>query len=242
MSFPHPEWLLLLGIVALYLYDSALLLAVNEAIITPRGRDGWRLAFGSERFPFRGREPYFPHPWLPHRPLYRLVWRFEGDAPAEASPPPPRHLGPLGWLVWLMAVALFVLLPAGLFSPLGQPLLFAALALFYGAELAALTWIWRHRGDWNCRGGRYASLVFECVTCPPFALNLVRRLSTAAHGKVGLPSARPLLDAAAWSEAVPHLITRIEGELAWEPPESPRHRALARHLDQLLKETAACPA
>lgn len=64
--------------VGLYLYDSAVLLASNEVILSPRQSGRWVAMFGADSFQLRGKEPFMPNPLLPHHPIFRLSWNIEG--------------------------------------------------------------------------------------------------------------------------------------------------------------------
>ena len=63
--------------VGLYLYDSIRLLYRNEAILIPT-RKGWKVCFGLREPQISGRELFILAPHLPHRPMFRPTWRFEG--------------------------------------------------------------------------------------------------------------------------------------------------------------------
>ena len=69
------EVLLLAAMVGLYLYDSARLLHANEGVLMASLGGRWSLHFGAEHFTLRGKEPFVPHPLLPHRPLYPFQWK-----------------------------------------------------------------------------------------------------------------------------------------------------------------------
>ena len=80
------EVLLMILVVALYLYDSMALLYCNEGILVPTS-NGWKVRFGFREPKIRGKELFIPAPWLPHRPMFRLAWQFDGNsAPAAAEP------------------------------------------------------------------------------------------------------------------------------------------------------------
>lgn len=235
MTVPHPELLLVVGMVGLYLYDSAVLLASNEALLTP-GRTGrWHGLFGADNFQIRGKEPVLPNPLLPHRPLYRFSWRMEGFVgPCRPWSPPGNAYAILTPSIWLMAGALFVLIPLGLFSSWGDRAITAAVVLFYVNALIALTLVWVKRSDYGLNGKRLAALAFESLTCPPFALNLVRHLSLGLQPEEDFLSVvNHCLTGAERDAALGKMAMRVQSEIDWENEGTPRARTLNAQLQYL---------
>src|SRR5258706_16411317 len=98
--------LLMAVVIGLYLYDSTLLLYCNEGVLTPRGKADWSVGFGSDHARILGKEVFIPNPFLPHRPLFRLSWRWEGNSSEEEEnwTAHKTSLGPMAPMVWGMAV------------------------------------------------------------------------------------------------------------------------------------------
>lgn len=243
MILPSPELVLMLVALGLYLYDSAVLLHINEGVMTPR-RGGWRVRFGSSRFIVRGRQLYLPSPFLPHRPGFRLLW--------DLDPPPPEGPGawearrqlfrPVAPLVCAMAVALFGLLPLGLFSVLGDWALLLAIATLYGSIAGALAWIVMRRKQLGLGARRLAGLAFELLACPPFAVNVVRRVAVEMPLDADLVgAARALQRPEDWQETRGELIARLDEQIDAED-EGSRRSALLRESRRRLAEERACPA
>lgn len=244
MIVAHPEILLVAGMVGLYLYDSALLLASNEALLSPGNKGRWTALFGADSFQVRGKEPFVPNPLLPHRPLYRFSWNTEGlVGPSRPWSPPGNVYAILAPSIWLMLVALFVLIPLGLFSRLGNIAVAAGIVLFYVNALMALTLVWFKRGDYEISGRRFASLAFESLTCPPFALNLVRHLSLGCQPREDFLSVvNHCLSGAERDAALEKVITRVKSEIDWEDEGTPRANTLNTHLQYLSRESNSCRA
>jgi hypothetical protein len=238
------EVLLMALAIGLYLYDSTVLLYFDEGIVLRAGR-GWLVRFGSSNVRLMGKDLFLPNPLLPHRPLYRLSWRIpalpsgaDGDWAARRAL--FRGLAPM---IWGVALAFFVLLPAGLFSRLGVPLLLAALALLYLSILAASCWLAFHRASLRLPAKTLVLLAFECVVCPPFALNLVRKVSLAMPVAEDLAvAARTLQAPADWDATRLELIKRLEEEIDGEEEHSERAALLARSKRRLMEEGTSCPA
>lgn len=222
---------LLMGLIAsLYLADSALLLHVNEGVICRGGGGRWSVSLGSREYRLQGKPVFLPNPLYPHRPLFRLAWRFDG-ADAEAREDWDARallLRPLAPLVWGMACSLFLLLPLGFFTALGDGALAAAIVLLYGSIIAALTWVWRRQAEFKLGGRQFAALAFEALACSPFALNIVRKLSLRIPAGEDLVSvARRLQGPADWRETRAMLVARLDEAIEAEVEDSSRAAGMA---------------
>lgn len=230
----HAEALLVAAMLGLYLYDSVQLLYSNEGVLAATLGGRWSLHFGAEHYTLRGKQPFLPNPLLPHRPVFLLYWKQQvpaekGAAPAQRWTPPP--FGPykvLAPLVWLMALALFGLVPVGLFTRYGNAAIAAGILVFYGTALLALTYIWFKRSALQLTSRRFGALAFESLTCPPFALNLIRHLSWTTRSTEDLISAgRRLMRQEDWSDCLPIVVKRIDDAIACENEGTARAMALA---------------
>lgn len=220
------EAALMLAAAGLYLYDSALLLYRDEGVVSTVGRTGWAVRFGSIQI--RSRYLFIPSPLMPHRPIFRLVWKPETGAAGDRRWTERRTLfEPFFPLVWGMLVSIFVLLPLALFLRLGDAVLLAALALLYLNILALLGWIALKRLSFGLTGRRFAALAFEALICSPFALNLVRKISAEMPVDENLVhAARRLQKAQDWESSRKQILARIDEELDFEGEESVRSSAL----------------
>jgi hypothetical protein len=136
-----------------------------------------------------------------------------------------------------MLLALFGLIPLGLFSRLGHLAIAAGVVLFYVTVVTALTLVWMKRADHALSGRRFAALAVECLTCPPFALNLVRHLSLGGKpGQDFLAVIDQCLTGAERNAALAQAVTRIRNEIDWEDEGSPRATTLNTHLQFLTRE------
>lgn len=235
------ELALMAGAAALYLADSAFLLYSNEGVVSPKGRNGWSVRFGST-LRLRGKELFVPSPLTPHRPVFRLTW--DPDQAGRAGDPSwsarRGALGPLTPLVWGMALALFALLPLGLYTRLGDAALLAAIALLYVSIIAALGWLALARRRLGIAGRRLAALAFESLVCPPLALNVIRKVSAEMTAREDLvDAARRLLAPADWERARLQFVSRIEEELESEDEDSARASRLRRRRQDLLQAATA---
>jgi hypothetical protein len=237
------EVLLMGAVVGLYLYDSSSLLYVNEGVLIPRGGKHWTVAFGSDKARISGKELFVPNPLVPHRPMFRLSWKFEGESGRHRRDWTGRveAFGPLIPLVWAMVAALFLLLPLGLFTRLGEQMVLAAVALLYLSIAVSLVWMWINRARLEISPRKLAALAFESLACSPFALNLVRKLSMGLRIDEDLVSAAcRLQDAEGWRATRGEMIARLDEEIEGEDADSPRALALKAHRLKLSERDAEC--
>ncbi len=191
-------------IVLFYLYDSSVLLYSNEAVLTRDSRGHWSVAVGWTGFLFAGRALQVLNPFTPHRPSFRLYWNSGStvvDTTDQSWSEPMAKLTALAPFTLTAGIGLFVVLPLGLFTALGVYADLAGMALFYGATAAALYRVKRLGLLEATDLRRFLGFAFECLACPPFGVNMVRRMALAKKISEPLPLAGArLLDPAAWGQ------------------------------------------
>jgi hypothetical protein len=227
--------------VALYLYDCTVLLYSNEGMLVACG-GGWRADFGFREFLVLGRALSVLNPLTPHRPAYRLRWTMQTYGAAMAGGGwelPLGHRRALAAFAASAAAGLFVLLPYGLFVGEAVWPVVAALVVLYGSIGTALGLVQRQRQAAGLSRRQFAGLAFECLACPPFGINLVRRIAMSKAVAEPLPhAAARLLDAAGAGE----VLRRCEDWLGAEAPRDPiaaaRHDRLREELRDLRRPSA----
>ena len=223
------EALLMLAALALYLSDSILLFASNEAALL-RGRRGrWRAGFGLDRWRLAGKEPYLPNPFTPQAPLLRLHWRMRAPAAAAAGAPLvlPAELDRFALHAWVSWLCLFVWLPVVLFQPQGLVFTLTAVLVLYLNIVVAMVRLQRCRTAFVLPARDFAVLAFECLVCPPFSINLVRKLSARAGVREDLVSAAMrLLPADALPAFKVQCLRRLDEAIESEGEDSPDWQSL----------------
>lgn len=234
------EAALMLLAAALYVYDALILLASNEAVLVRQGR-GWRAVFGAFRWRLAGKEPCAPGLLAPHRPIIRLAWQFAGP-PAGAARQrvqAPVGLGGLAVCAWLSGLTLFVLLPSSLFLGLGTWVTLGVIVLLYAVNLTALGLLYRVHRRLRRPAAGYWSTAFECLVCPPFCINLVRRACEwQGMNEDLLQACQSLLTPAAMAEVRAQCLLRLDEQIAFEDEQSSRMAALQRARERLLPQGA----
>ena len=216
--------------IALYLFDSSVLLYANQGIMTCSRGGHWSVSSGWRGFLLAGRTVCVVNPFAPQEPAFRLGWRINRPVPSPidhgwSQLAVPLHR--LRWPVVIAGTALFVLLPIGLFTRAGVYATVTALTLLYGSTAVGLYLLHGQRQQLDMNGRHFWGFAFECMACPPFAVNMVRRLSLARAVSEPLPGAAArLLDRSAWTSFYTDCAGRLEAELQRTTPGSPEQLAL----------------
>ena len=172
---PAMESLLLLGIAAFYLFDTALLLYRNEVVFVKCGRR-WRASMGTG-FMLAGRYPALPAVFSPGAPVFRAAW----GASAQGNPPVPDAIlpvvRPLRWPARLIALLLFLVLPLALLVNLDPRWMLGLLGLLYLVASLSVAHVAHRRSTLGLSRKDIAAIAFDVIACPPFAINLVRRIT-----------------------------------------------------------------
>jgi hypothetical protein len=224
--------------VFFYLYDSTVLLYSNEAVLACDARRRWSAATGIAGFLLAGRTLCVLNPFTPHRPSFRLRWDFNSLAHAPQSPWMERaqDLKVLAPTTLTAGLGLYVLLPLGMFTALGAYAVIPALVVLYGSIMVSLFLVRRRKILITPGGTRFLSLAFECMACPPFGVNIVRRATLACRIAEPLPlAAVRLLDAAGWGRLRDLCVTRIDDALLSAAAESDEEKSLQAQRQRLLE-------
>jgi hypothetical protein len=154
------------------------------------------------------------NPFTPHRPSFRLSWDFDRLVAEDKDPlwsARAQEFKQLAPTSMAAGIALFLLLPLGMFTTLGRYAVIPSLLLLYGSTLAALFQL-RRRGILAALDRwRFLGFAFECLACPPFAVNIVRRITLAERISEPMPlAAVRLLDAAGWIHLRDQCLLRLD--------------------------------
>lgn len=179
MSLPF-EALLVLGIPAFYVFDSALLLCFNE-LVFQESFGKWAFSTSGASWQMGGKSLYLPNPLTPYKTLFRVAW-------SPKDPPLPAetdnrllHLvkttRPLTFLVSAMAFEMLVLIPVVIFAFGTGPIFLSVLALTYLTIIFALRFVYVKRADLQLSRKELIGIFIDSLACPPFALNMLRKVT-----------------------------------------------------------------
>jgi hypothetical protein len=225
--------------VLFYLYDSTVLLYSNEAVLVCDGRKHWHATTGTAGFLLAGRTLCVLNPFTPHRPSFRLSWDFASLEPAALKSSWMEHAQEwkaLAPTTLTAGIGLFVLLPLGMFTSLGAYAVIPALVLLYGSIVVSLITVQRRRLLITPGWKRFLVLVFECLACPPFGINMVRRTTLGQRIAEPLPlAAARLLDSDGWAALRAFCVTRLSDALQVASADSAEEKSLEAQRQRLLK-------
>lgn len=232
----HDGWLLLGGVVGLYLYDSALLLFHNEIVLVGRRR-GYGVSAGSSLM-LAGRHVFLPLPLCPHQPLFRLSWpeagRFVGEGKTLRIARVRIALSAMSYWMLLLLVLFAVGLPYVLLVARDPRLLLAWIALVYAVIVTILLYVYRYRKALNLTRRAVMAVALDALLCAPFALNIVRKIGLRQSLNVDLRVvAKTMLSVDAVNELATMLRQRIHIMLGFIEPDDAQSLALTAYLNDL---------
>jgi len=225
------EALLVGGVAAFYLLDSAMLLYSDEVVFT-ESCGSWSWSVGSAWQLLR-RNPYLPNPLSPDSLMFRASWSLSPPARPESYRDSLRGLSdalvPLRRAVVVLLVLLLAGLPLYLYIGLDAPVVVLALAIYLVALVAAAMLV-RRRRLFGLSNRECAELALGSLACPPLAINLVRKITLrAAVIEDPLGFAQELLDARTLGALLNAARNWIDEELEWETDGSARRAALSSY-------------
>ncbi|HEU0188091.1 MAG TPA: hypothetical protein VFR06_09390 [Gallionellaceae bacterium] len=241
MSFSY-EFLLVLGVAGFYLYDSAMLLCFNELVLV-ESRGKWSFACPDSRWKIRRKHPYLPNPLAPHRHLFRQAWSVEQPRPAPGTDRSVSQfvsaLRPFGIWAGALFAEMLIVLPLVIFLLGTGTAFFITLLIIYLTIVVALVLVYLRRKTLGLAGKGFSSLAFDALACPPFAINLVRKISLGSGLRLDpVEFARRHLEHQQFESLVKALLGRVDEELEVEDEDSPRGKKL-RDFRNRLREHGA---
>ena len=232
------EVLLILGVLGFYLYDSAILVFSNELIfVESYGR--WSVSLPSARWRLMGKLLFFPNPLKADSLIFRSAWSTTNYYSNPELEDMSKLLAPMGFLrilVLLLKVLLAIVLPFVMFR-LGTGVEFLmVLFLMYFTIISMLCCVYIKRTNLGLDKKAFASLAFDAIACPPFAINLLRKISLRhVLCKNPIEFAAKKLEPHSFKRFVEELDKKLSEELECEDEEnSLRSIELIKYRENLL--------
>lgn len=230
-----PEVQLMALAMGLYVFDSCVLLHGNEGMLVRRGERRWALSLGLAHARIGGKNLFVPNLLAVHQPVLRMAWQFDkAGSPPDGWADPGPTLRALGYASLWLGLVLFGLFPAVLFLYLRDSSLVAVLVLLYLSIGASLYLVHRHRQAYGLGRRQFWALCFECLVCPPLAVNLVRRLSLNLCERCDLVAlSSTLLDGDERARAQAAFASRLEDQLVLLGEQSAQGQAVQGRLQEI---------
>ena len=179
------DYLIILGLVGFYLYDSAKLCFYNEFYLL----NGFTAKFKSQMLvnhvSIFKKFLIIPQPFCPHYLCFKVRWQLThhqdqqqvADNEIGAILNLQKILKPLQPMIYLNTVLTLVLLPIALIYKSSYLYLAILILSIYAINLINITWIFVRRKQLHLSNLKFSYLLIDALLCPPFALNLLQKIS-----------------------------------------------------------------
>jgi hypothetical protein len=179
VRFSIETWFVM-GIYFFYLFDSVKLLHHNQLVFL-RENGRWKVICPNSRWQILRKLPYFFNPLAPNNPVFLGTWSLTGGVGCiDEVPEIDRFIGtihPLNYFVIVLFVLMCFFMPLAILS-YGTGVTFLAITIAaYLCIVAMLVVLYKKCSGLRLSSKEFYSLAFDCIACPPFAINLVRKIT-----------------------------------------------------------------
>lgn len=245
MNIPFEYWLCF-GLVGLYLYDSAKLIAYNQLFLTSGWRSSFRMVLPHKNDHFLKKYLCFTRPLHSTSLVFLCQWNLQNpstplnttvlEQDIQNIQTMQSHLKKLSLssgLVWLLTLVVFPILLINQQHPLYLLLLFATIYLL---NIFHVLWLYLYRDRLKISKMQCLYYLIDALFCPPFALNLLKKVSLSYNIKSdAILLATELLSQDAFIDFAEQLIDDIEQlKMSENDAQSPYFMQL-QQLQQQLK-------
>ncbi|RZF56866.1 hypothetical protein EXE30_01000 [Acinetobacter halotolerans] len=193
--------LITIGIVGFYIYDSAHLYFYNEFNIQKGLGSTFKSQLLSRQLNIFHKYLFIPNLWFSHQLLFKCAWKIK-DSDPTIHPHDIIHLKnisqtlkPLQWVNILLFVLTLAVLPFLITFKAGYLTLAIILVIIYSLNLISILFVIVKREKLQLSWLKIMQLSLDALLCPPFALNLLRKISLNYHTKTdGILLAAQILD------------------------------------------------
>lgn len=234
---PSFEVLLMLGVLGFYLYDSGMLLYVNELMFL-KEKCHWSFTYPGTNWWLLGKILYIPNPLAPDIAMFRVYWsesnQLKQDKEEEELEQYLSALFPFQYMVVSLLILFFAVLPFVLFWYGSGPQLLWLFGAIYIIIVAMLVQVYRKRNDLQVSNREFLYLSFESLTCAPFSINILRKL-TLHYSQIGDPVefARKVFDEDTFQRLIDVMSKKIEDQIELVDVGNPRYTALQSYKKRI---------
>ncbi len=208
---------LMVGIIGFYIADSVILSFHNEILLSASSGTSWGYVQHGSGLELAGKYLNVPHVFKPYQLVFKLRWQPKVPAGTQLQLDTvyqlrqlARVILPLQILVFFLALQVLILIPVIIYL-FGLGLLFLIVLLtVYFTTLLALLFVVVKRRVFNLSLAACAKLAFDVLVCPPFSVNLLRKLGISQSVVLdGLLVAEQLLAAQAYQLLLQDVIKEL---------------------------------
>lgn len=227
-----------IGIYLFYISNSLKLLHNNQLILCMTlGK--WKVICPDSQWQILRKTPYLFNPFLANSPIFCGTWSTATEAnnieAAIAIDEFVNALSPLNYFVIILFVMMCLCIPLALLT-YGTGFVFLSMMLItYTTILVMLAVLYTKRTELGLSQRNYFSIAFDCIVCPPYAINLIRKITWQYKVKFNLIEfAVSKLNRDDFSKLVQGLILRLDEQLLNEDVNSVRCEKLKTYRCKLL--------
>ena len=225
----------MVGVIGFYIADSFTLAFHNELLLAASSPKRWR--YVPRTAELAGKYLYVPNLFKPYQLLLKLRWHTDihaGQSRDELILPVQQLAGALlvlQILVICLALQILLLFPLTIYLYGLGVLSLLLMLLIYSTILSAVVVVFFKRQQFNLSLSAYAKLAFEVLACPPFAINLLRKLGLSQSVTVdGLALVEHLLTADDYQQVLADIIQEVDMmQVLLEDTDSTRYQQLQRY-------------
>jgi hypothetical protein len=177
--FPSFELWILLGLIGFYLFDSAVLVFSNEIVFFEKhGR--WFVSLPKDRWRMMGKRLFIPNPFTPNYLMFIEAWSATERSLEGVLQDTSDLISAVKYLrlpVILLMILLIFVLPLVIFKLGTGMTALIVLMLIYLVVMSMLFYIYTGREKLGLNKRQVLSIAFEAISCPPFAINLIRKIT-----------------------------------------------------------------
>ncbi len=232
------ETLLVLGVFILYIYDSLMLLSINELLIT-RSRNNWSYKLPFLEYQLLRKYPLLPNLLMPGIAIFRTYWPGPSTKSSNINEVNDfiKKLLPIQLIIYVLLVLQLIILPMIVYYYGSGVKLLIVFAAIYFTILGALIYIFCNRDNLYISRTKFLSLAFESLACPPFALNIVRNISlNYPELNDPLMIAKKVFDTASYKTFCGDLASVVEKNMSFIDVNSSHYKDLNKYLEMINKE------
>lgn len=178
------ESLLVLGIVGFYIYDSTYLYFYNEFIIKKGFKHSFKAQFISKKLNFLNKYLVIFEFFLPYQLVFKCAWKLNDLNNKVTSHEDIKNiqlitttLKPLQFINIILFILILILLPIIFLLKLNYVILAITISTIYLLNLINIFYVISKRKKLQLSWVKVSQLALDTFLCPPFSLNLLRKIS-----------------------------------------------------------------